>query len=64
MDKIIKTIILVLMISIAVFPAFSDSHKGMKVKDGVYFASENNFNPKSGWKYCVTAVVKKGNLYL
>lgn len=33
-----------------------------KYEDGIYFAQEDNFSPKSGWKYVVTLEVKEGKI--
>ena len=55
---ILISVIVVMLISLA---ACADKKSGTgKLKDGIYFAAEDNFNPKSGWKYCVTAEVKDG----
>lgn len=53
MKKIVILIVLIVVMTASVFAA--------SMKDGVYFAQENEF-AGSGWKYNVTLVVKNGKI--
>lgn len=61
-----KILMVMLMIAVA-FAAFAEGQKesassAKSYKDGVYFAQEDGFNAKTGWKYMATLVVKNGKI--
>jgi major membrane immunogen (membrane-anchored lipoprotein) len=43
-------------------PESKEQSQQTKYQDGIYFAQEDNFNEKTGWKYVVTLEVKDGKI--
>lgn len=56
-----KRIALVLVVLAAVLSSFSCGSTS-KLKDGVYFAQDNDFAPQGGWKEQVVLTVEKGRI--
>ena len=57
-----KRIALVLVVLAATLFGFSCADSGAKLKDGVYFAQDNDFAPQGGWKEQVVVTVAKGKV--
>jgi major membrane immunogen (membrane-anchored lipoprotein) len=56
-----KRFVLFLVVLAAVFASFSCGGTA-KLKDGVYFAQDNDFAPQGGWKEQVVVTVTKGRI--
>lgn len=59
---IMKKLSLVIALLICFSFVYGDGHQNKKLEDGVYFASAEEFSPRSGWKEVLTIVVKGGKV--
>ena len=65
MKKLLTAFIIILMLSL---PLIAEGQKDagtsekMMYADGIYFAQEDQFNAKTGWKYNVTLEVEGGKI--
>lgn len=60
-----RTILLTLVLVFAAVFAFANGEgegSGATFEDGIYFAQEDGFNERTGWKYMVTLEVKDGEI--